>query len=91
MGLGLGVSLAFAITQGMKNLFGIPRPHMLDRCDPDIGNIKNYVVGNFAQTFNQEWVLVHYGICRQNDKNFLDDGFKSFPSGHASCELTQRR
>jgi len=41
-------------------------------------------VGQFARGFNQEWVLVDISICTQTDMSYLDDGFRSFPSGHAS-------
>jgi membrane-associated phospholipid phosphatase len=88
MGLALSAVLAYTVTQGMKNIFGKPRPNMLDRCNPDITNISKYSIGNFAERFNAEWILVDVGICQQTDKGFLDDGFKSFPSGHASSKFT---
>ena len=28
--------------------------------------------------------LVDYGVCSQENKQRLDNGFKSFPSGHSS-------
>ena len=86
MGLGLSLAIAFMFTQGMKNLFGRPRPNLLDRCDPDLSEsaIAANIVGAYARGFAQEWVLVGAGICRQTDSSILDDGFRSFPSGHSS-------
>jgi len=83
MGLGLSLALSVLITQGLKNLFGKPRPDMLSRCLPNLEQIVP-LAGGYAQSFNREWVLVDYSICTQTDKSYLDDGFKSFPSGHAS-------
>ena len=87
MGLGLSYALAFFITQGMKNLFGRARPDMLDRCQPDMSleSIqRNTVAGGYAANFDPRWVLVSAAICTQTDRSLLDDGFRSFPSGHSS-------
>jgi len=86
MGLALSLGLSFVFTQGMKNAFGKPRPDLLDRCKPDIANYKNYIVANYATTtgFDAPWVLVSSEICTTTDTNLLKDGFRSFPSGHAS-------
>lgn len=84
MGLALSLATAFMFTQGMKLLFGKPRPDLLSRCQPDLGNIATHAVGSYATAFSPEWVLVNSGICQQTDRSKLDDGFKSFPSGHAS-------
>ncbi|KAK4507168.1 hypothetical protein PRZ48_000902 [Zasmidium cellare] len=82
-GLCLSVATGFFIIQGMKNMFGKPRPNLLARCEPDLDNFAQYVVGSFASELSPEWVLVNSGICRQSDKKWLDDGFRSFPSGHS--------
>jgi membrane-associated phospholipid phosphatase len=84
MGLGLSVAVSFFFTQGLKNLFGKPRPDLLARCKPDVDNIAGHAVGTYASSFSPEWVLVSYTICQQTDKSILDDGFRSFPSGHSS-------
>jgi membrane-associated phospholipid phosphatase len=78
--------MAFFFTQGMKNLFGKPRPDLLARCQPDVSNIAAYSVGAYARGSSQDWVLVSSSICEQTDKDFLDDGFRSFPSGHSSSK-----
>jgi membrane-associated phospholipid phosphatase len=90
MGLALSLATAFMITQGMKLLFGKPRPDLLSRCQPDLSRIQDTAVNNIAneigQAFNPAWVLVTSDICTNQDDDILQDGFKSFPSGHASCE-----
>lgn len=83
LGLGLALASAFLITDGMKNLFGKPRPDLLSRCNPDLNNIANYAVGGFAQT-KEGFLLVTAAICQNKDKSIMDDGFRSFPSGHSS-------
>jgi membrane-associated phospholipid phosphatase len=83
-GLCLSVAVAFFVTQGTKNLFGKPRPDLLARCNPDYANIAAHAVSNYAAAFNERWVLVTSSICQQKDKRLLDDGFRSFPSGHSS-------
>jgi membrane-associated phospholipid phosphatase len=84
MGLALSVAMAFFFTQGLKNLFGKPRPDLLARCQPDMNNIAQHAVSSYAAAFSPEWVLVSSSICQQTDKALLDDGFRSFPSGHSS-------
>jgi membrane-associated phospholipid phosphatase len=81
LGLALSLALAFLFTNGSKNLFGKPRPDLLSRCQPDLRNVEPYRVG-----FGDR--LVSWTICQQTDKSILDDGFRSFPSGHSSCELS---
>ncbi|KAI1503222.1 PAP2 superfamily-domain-containing protein [Biscogniauxia marginata] len=90
LGLALSLVSAWIITQGMKNLFGKPRPDLLDRCMPDIGNVARYIVGfhtpaddgSLDGVYNGQ--LVSGDICTNPDHSFLDDGFRSYPSGHAS-------
>ncbi|KAH7388777.1 PAP2 domain-containing protein [Pyrenochaeta sp. MPI-SDFR-AT-0127] len=85
MGLALSLATAFMITQGMKNLFGKPRPDFLSRCKPDLDRIEEFAVNPIVgSTFNANWVLVTSGICTTDDADLLKDGFKSYPSGHAS-------
>lgn len=83
LGLGLSLAAAFLITGGMKNLFGKPRPDLLSRCNPDLSNISKYAVGGFPNT-QEGYLLVSAAICQNTDESIMDDGFRSFPSGHAS-------
>lgn len=83
-GLALSCASAFFITQGIKNLVGVPRPDLLDRCQPDLINLSNYYVGGYGQEFDPRWMLVSADICTQTDQYMLRDGFRSFPSGHSS-------
>jgi membrane-associated phospholipid phosphatase len=82
-GLALSCATAWIITNGMKNLFGHWRPDLLSRCNPDITNIAKYAVGGFPNSTEGSY-LVTWGICQTTDQSNLDDGFRSFPSGHAS-------
>jgi membrane-associated phospholipid phosphatase len=91
IGLALAHAAAFLITQGMKNLFGKPRPDLLSRCDPDLTRIAQFRTGGFHADNGEADgsaiplpVLVNHGICRNTDKHIMDDGFRSYPSGHAS-------
>ncbi|KAF2797209.1 PAP2 domain-containing protein [Melanomma pulvis-pyrius CBS 109.77] len=84
MGLALSLATAFMVTQGMKLLFGKPRPDFLSRCQPDLNRISEFSVNPVGDDFNPLWVLVTSGICQNNDDDILQDGFKSFPSGHSS-------
>ncbi|KAF1930940.1 PAP2 domain-containing protein [Didymella exigua CBS 183.55] len=89
MGLALSLATAFLVTQGMKLLFGKPRPDLLSRCKPNLSRlgtaaITNYVGQDTAVDFNPAWVMVTDAICTNTDEAIMKDGFKSFPSGHAS-------
>ncbi|KAF2131747.1 PAP2 domain-containing protein [Dothidotthia symphoricarpi CBS 119687] len=84
MGLCMSLATAFLITQGMKLLFGKPRPDLLSRCQPDFSRIAETAVNPIGAVFNQNWVLVTDAICTNTDEAIMKDGFKSFPSGHAS-------
>ncbi|ROW18394.1 hypothetical protein VPNG_00295 [Cytospora leucostoma] len=88
LGLALSLASAWIITNGMKNLFGKPRPDLLARCNPDIENFSKYVVGgeDVASGFQR---LVSAAICRgmadrEDAQSILEDGFRSYPSGHSS-------
>ena len=83
LGLALSVGSAWFFTNGMKNLFGKPRPDMLSRCKPDLDNIQKYIVGGGLLPGDLN-ALVSADICTNTDKALLDDGFRSFPSGHSS-------
>ncbi|THZ09085.1 acid phosphatase/Vanadium-dependent haloperoxidase [Aureobasidium pullulans] len=88
MGLALSYALALFVTQGIKNLLGKPRPDLLARCQPDLTDIAAHVVGGYGQDISQRWTLVSSSICTQTDKKRLDEGFRSFLSGHSSMSWT---
>ena len=67
----------------MKNMIGKPRPDLLARCEPDFQNASQYRIGGFAGEMGPS-VLYSSAICQQTDKAKLDDGFRSYPSGHSS-------
>lgn len=90
MGLGLSLAVAFMITNGTKNLVGRPRPDLLARCDPDLSRLLNSTVGGVGNQVDEGINLVSWTICR-NPGSTLDDGFRSFPSGHSSCKLLVRQ
>ncbi|KAK0730603.1 PAP2 superfamily-domain-containing protein [Lasiosphaeris hirsuta] len=83
LGLALSIVAAWLITNGMKNLFGKPRPDLLSRCQPDLANLSKYIVGGFTNVSSNSQ-LVSADICQNPDKYTLDDGFRSYPSGHSS-------
>jgi membrane-associated phospholipid phosphatase len=87
MGLCLALATAFLVTQGMKNLFGKPRPDLLSRCNPNLDRIEEFTVSPLnTQVVDPRWVLVSSDICQNNDVDIMRDGFRSFPSGHSSCK-----
>ncbi|RKP14683.1 phosphatidic acid phosphatase type 2/haloperoxidase, partial [Piptocephalis cylindrospora] len=69
---GLLCSLAFTalITHVLKNTVGRPRPDLLARCQPQIPEPVP--------------ILVDVSICQEQNEYLINDGFKSFPSGHSS-------
>lgn len=84
MGLGLSLAIAFFVTDGTKNLVGKPRPDLLARCNPDLSRLLSSAVGGIGDQVDEGINLVSWTICR-NPGSILDDGFRSFPSGHSSC------
>lgn len=83
LGLALALVSAWFFTEGMKNMFGKPRPDMLSRCEPDIENAAKYIVGGYTGQ-GSLGRLYSADICQQTDSHKLDDGFRSYPSGHSS-------
>ncbi|KAK4158200.1 PAP2 superfamily-domain-containing protein [Chaetomidium leptoderma] len=90
LGLALSVVAAWFITNGMKNLFGKPRPDLLSRCQPDLDNLSDYIIGGLKglKTATASGQLVSPDICKNPDKYILDDGFRSYPSGHSSSSAS---
>jgi membrane-associated phospholipid phosphatase len=84
MGLGVALAGAFMVTEGLKDIYGKPRPDLLVRCQPDLAKLAQFVVGGLGQQLGEAPLLVDSRICQQTDNSILRDGFASFPSGHAS-------
>lgn len=74
LGLLISVFLSVFLTDVVKNGVGRPRPDLLSRCMPMEG------------TPNHK--LVTYQVCTQTNQNVLQDGFRSFPSGHSSFSFS---
>ncbi|KAI9841341.1 MAG: hypothetical protein M1837_000774 [Sclerophora amabilis] len=73
LGILLSVGFTLVITQSLKTVTGKPRPDLIDRCRPKEGSEDAPVFG-----------LSDSSICEQTEHSILKDGFRSFPSGHAS-------
>ncbi|GAA5883830.1 hypothetical protein JCM3774_002885 [Rhodotorula dairenensis] len=73
LGLLLSVSLTTVFTQVVKVCVGRPRPDLIDRCQPVQGATNAAVYG-----------LATVALCTVQTGHIIDDGFKSFPSGHSS-------
>lgn len=92
LGLALSITLSFFLTQTLKNMFGKHRPDFLERCNPDISGMSQYVVGGYtSEVLEGTSQLVRWDICLSRNgssavKKELMDGFRSFPSGHCTSE-----
>jgi membrane-associated phospholipid phosphatase len=87
MGLGVALSGAFVITEGLKDLAGKPRPFLLAVCDPDLSpeSIRRHQVGGLGSALDSAVpIIVDWHICRQTDQGKLRNAFASWPSGHSS-------
>merc|ERR1711977_747500 len=78
LGLLLSIGSTFVVTQILKNAIGKPRPDIIDRC-----NIPPEIAAPFLERAN--FTLVTHAMCVQEDNLKLKDGFRSWPSGHASA------
>ncbi|EJD43722.1 PAP2-domain-containing protein [Auricularia subglabra TFB-10046 SS5] len=76
--LGLLVSLAItgSVTNITKVVVGRPRPDLISRCQPIPGVTNAPVFG-----------LVGDVICTQLNEKIMNDGWRSFPSGHSSLSF----
>lgn len=70
LGLTAATALTVFATALIKNGVGRPRPDLLDRCQP----LKDTPATG----------LVDVSVCTTTNAHFLDEGFRSFPSGHSS-------
>ncbi|KAI0273546.1 PAP2-domain-containing protein [Gloeopeniophorella convolvens] len=75
LGVILGLTLAGAFTQVVKITVGRPRPDLLDRCHPALG------------TVDPPFGLSSVAICNPTSQHMINDGFRSFPSGHSSLSF----
>ena len=83
MGLAFSYVVAFIVTNGIKEVLGKPRPNLLARCNPDIARRLNATAGGIGDQIEEGIHLFDWRICR-NTGALLDEGFRSFPSGHSS-------
>ncbi|KAK9455811.1 phosphatidic acid phosphatase type 2/haloperoxidase [Dipodascopsis uninucleata] len=73
LGLALSVTVSIVIVTSLKQIVGRPRPDSISRCKPEAG-------AHDASPYG----LSSIEICTQTDKSILDEGFRSWPSGHSS-------
>jgi diacylglycerol diphosphate phosphatase/phosphatidate phosphatase len=66
----ISIVLTSFITDIIKNAVGRPRPDLLDRCKP--------------ATTTKANTLVTIEVCTAHDGHILQEGWRSFPSGHSS-------
>lgn len=70
LGLLVALMLTSFLTDLVKNAVGRPRPDLLSRCKPARGTSAN--------------VLVSWTVCTESNQLILQEGWRSFPSGHSS-------
>ncbi|KAH7924403.1 PAP2-domain-containing protein [Leucogyrophana mollusca] len=75
LGLFLSLALTGSITQIVKVTVGRPRPDVISRCQP-IPGAADPILG-----------LSTAAICTQTNLAILEDGWRSFPSGHSSMSF----
>ncbi|EIW82802.1 PAP2-domain-containing protein [Coniophora puteana RWD-64-598 SS2] len=75
LGLILGLVITGAVTQFTKITVGRPRPDLLSRCMPITG------------TADPTYGLVSDAVCTNTNEKIMIDGWRSFPSGHASLSF----
>ena len=66
------VASQFFVVIIVKNTAGVPRPDLVSRC------IVDYLLVDSTNT------MINDSYCLQTDLRVLNDGFRSFPSGHSS-------
>lgn len=74
LGLATSIITTLFLTDVLKDAIGRPRPDLLARCDPDLAAPRD------------QYSTV--AICTQRDAHMLNDGFRSFPSGHSSFSFS---
>ncbi|WVR08506.1 hypothetical protein IAU60_005561 [Kwoniella sp. DSM 27419] len=76
LGLVMSYTMTGVVTQVIKMSVGRPRPDLIARCMPAPGSVDHPVFG-----------LSTVKICTNTNLLVLNDGFKSFPSGHSSLSF----
>ena len=74
LGFLVSIMLTSLITDIIKNAVGRPRPDLISRCFPKKGTPEN--------------VLVPWTVCTQPNQHILQEGWRSFPSGHSSFSFS---
>ncbi|KIW45554.1 uncharacterized protein PV06_03935 [Exophiala oligosperma] len=74
LGLFISVFLTSLLTDIVKNAVGRPRPDLIARCKPKLGT--------------PEHELVTISVCTESKYHTLQDGWRSFPSGHSSWSFS---
>lgn len=74
------ISTQLLIVCVLKNICGLPRPDMIARCNPNEELIE----------FDIDSVLrlQNISVCQTDNISLLDEGFRSFVSGHSSTIFT---
>ncbi|GKZ23933.1 hypothetical protein AbraIFM66951_009130 [Aspergillus brasiliensis] len=70
LGFLIALMLTSLITDIIKNAAGRPRPDLISRCLPRKGTPQD--------------MLVSWTVCTQTNEHILQEGWRSFPSGHSS-------
>lgn len=74
LGLFISLILTSFLTDVVKNTVGRPRPDLIARCKPRTGL--------------PEHSLLSIEVCTSTDRHRLDEGWRSFPSGHSSFSFS---
>lgn len=74
LGLVIALMLTSFLTDVIKNAVGRPRPDLISRCKPSRGTADN--------------VLVAWTVCTESNQHILQEGWRSFPSGHSSFSFS---
>jgi len=90
LALATSIGLTIDIVGFIKLLFGRFRPDFLSRCNIDYNKVNDiiastYTVGGVPIGENR---LFDISICKNTDLEVLDEGRRSFPSGHASSTFS---
>ncbi|KAK1147903.1 hypothetical protein N8T08_000418 [Aspergillus melleus] len=70
LGFFVAVMLTSLLTDIIKNAVGRPRPDLISRCIPKKGTPVD--------------TLIDWTVCTQTNQHILQEGWRSFPSGHSS-------